>query len=71
MNIDRKRLSIIFFYNGGDNGLRDFVLRMKEVGYIIQIVPTTGPSTLWVQEYEVVGKSEIENLASQLISATA
>ena len=63
----QKHLIVQFFDNGEDIKSRDCVLRIEQAGHSVISLPTSGPPRLWVEGFEVVGRSAISELADNLI----
>jgi len=58
---------IQFFDNGTDKASLASVKRIEAAGYDVQFAPTSGPSALWVENYEVVGGTAIREVTDQLV----
>jgi len=58
---------IQFFDNGMDKDSLASVRKIEAAGYDVQFAPTSGPSALWVEDYEVVGGTDIRNVSEQLV----
>ena len=58
---------IQFFDNTEDTVSREFVRRLEEAGYSVLTLPTSGPPAIWVDGYEVVGRTAIGAFTTNLI----
>lgn len=63
--------SIQFFDNGTDKDSLAGVQKIEAAGYDVQFAPTSGPSALWIEDYEVVGGTAIQNVSEQLVKKRA
>ena len=63
----QKHETIQFFDNEEDTATREFVRRIVEAGYSVLELPTSGPPALWIEGYEVVGRTAIGGFADNLI----
>lgn len=66
-----KHVTIQFFDNEEDAVSREFVHRLAGVEYSVLTLPTSGPSAIWVEGYEVVGRTAIGDFTDNLIKNTA
>jgi hypothetical protein len=60
---------IQFFDNGMDDDSLASVRKIEKAGYVVQFAPTSGPSALWIENYEVVGGTAIQSVIEQLIES--
>lgn len=60
-------VTIQFFDNKEDTVSRESVRRIEAAGYSVLSLPTSGPSVIWVNGYEVVGRTAIRRHADILI----
>ena len=58
---------IQFFDNGRDKDSLASIRRIEDAGFHVQFTPTSGPSALWVGNYEVVGGTAIRDVTEQLV----
>lgn len=63
--------SIQFFDNGTDKDSLAGVQKIEAAGYDVQFAPTSGPSAMWIDNYEVVGCTAIQNVSEQLVKKRA
>lgn len=63
----QKHVTIQFFDNEEDTASRESVRRIAEAGYSVLSLPTSGPPAIWVEGYEVVGRTAIGGFADNLI----
>ncbi|MEE8451846.1 MAG: hypothetical protein V3R99_08025 [Thermoguttaceae bacterium] len=63
----QKHVTIQFFDNEEDTASRESVRRIAAAGYSVLSLPTSGPPAIWVEGYEVVGRTAIRGFADNLI----
>lgn len=63
----RNKHSIQFFCSEDRSSWIGFVERLEAAGYDVQGVSTSGPTAIWVDDYEVIGLQHINSIVSQLV----
>jgi len=63
-----KRL-LQLFLNGNDEEIEKIALDMNKQGNHVLFTPTSGPTALWVDNYELVGYNEVKRTLEEYQNA--